>query len=98
MVKPAAKREAADYLHQKYEQSFRRTCRLLNIPRSSFYYKAKPRDDSELRRHLKEAAAKYRRWGYRMLTMFLRHQGFVDNHKRVYRVYREEGLQMHQLG
>jgi len=32
--------------------------------------------------------------GYRMLGVLLRRQGFKDNHKRIYRIYREEGLQV----
>ena len=57
---------------------------------SSFYYKPKPRNDKALRAALKEAA-KRRRWGYRMLTIKLRRDRFSDNHKQIYRVYREEG-------
>ena len=74
--------------------SLRRACGLMKISMSSFYYKPKPRNDEALRAALKEAAAKRRRWGYRMLTLKLRRDGFIDNHKRVYRVYREEGLQV----
>jgi len=43
---------------------------------------------------LREAAARRRRWGYRRLLVLLRREGFKDNHKRVYRIYREEGLQV----
>ena len=34
------------------------------------------------------------RYGYRMLTDKLRQEGQVANHKRVYRIYRKEGLQL----
>lgn len=43
---------------------------------------------------MKEAAAKRRRWGYRMLAVLMRRQGFKDNLKRIHRVYREEKLQV----
>jgi putative transposase len=43
---------------------------------------------------LKELAARRMRFGYRRLTAMLRREGMAANHKRVYRLYREEGLAM----
>ena len=43
---------------------------------------------------LKEIAMQRRRFGYRRLTLMLRRDGFVVNHKRVHRIYRELGLQI----
>jgi len=43
---------------------------------------------------LKELAAKRMRFGYRRLTAMLVREGMPANHKRVYRLYREEGLAM----
>ena len=80
MVKPATKREAAQHLKETYAVSLRRACGLMQIGTSSFYYKPKPRNDEALRAALKEVAQKRRRWGYRMLTMKLRREGFTDNH------------------
>ena len=94
MVKPAARREAVRHLRKGYAVSLRRACGLMSLCPSSYYYQAQPRDDGDLREALKEAAAKRRRWGYRMLTVLMRRQGFTDNHKRIYRIYREEGLQV----
>lgn len=39
-------------------------------------------------------ATKRRRWGYRRLLVVLRRAGWTDNHKRVYRVYKEARLQV----
>src|SRR2546430_17212125 len=50
--------------------------------------------DRELRTRLKELAAKRMRFGYRRLTAMLVREGMPANHKRVYRLYREEGLGM----
>jgi putative transposase len=43
---------------------------------------------------LKELAAQRMRFGYRRLTAMLLREGMPANHKRVYRLYREEGLAM----
>ena len=77
-----------------YSGSLRRACRLLELNTSSYYYQTKPSNDEALRKALKELASRRRRWGYRMLTCALRRKGFSDNHKRIYRIYREEGLQV----
>ena len=89
-----AKREAVEILRKDYLVSLRRACGLVKMSTSSFYYRAKPREDEQLRSALKESAVRRKRWGYRMLTEVLRRQGYTDNHKRIYRVYREEGLQV----
>ena len=82
------------HLKGNYAVSLRRACGLMGLRPSSYYYRPRPADDDALRAALKEAAARRRRWGYRMLTELLRRQGFEDNHKRIYRVYREEALQV----
>jgi len=50
--------------------------------------------DAALRLRLKELAAQRMRFGYRRLTAMLEREGTPANHKRVYRLYREEGLAM----
>ena len=51
-----------------------------------------PERDTELRSRLKHLAAKRMRFGYRRLTVLLAREGMAANHKRVYRLYREERL------
>jgi len=70
----------------------------MNIGRSSYYYRGRPRDDGPLREALRQAAQQRRRYGYRRLTWLLRRQGWTDNHKRIERIYREEGLQVRRRG
>ena len=75
--------------------SERHACRLLELRRSTYRYRAKkPNRDTELRGRLKELAAKRMRFGYRRLTVLLAREGIAANHKRVYRLYREERLAM----
>ena len=79
----------------EYELSERHACRLLGLGRSTYRYRARKAErDSALRARLKELAAKRMRFGYRRLTALLLREGIAANHKRVYRLYREEGLAM----
>lgn len=72
--------------------SERRACSLAGLGRSSYRYRRPRSEDSGLRERLKKLAAERRRYGYRRLTVLLNRTGEVVNHKRVYRLYREEGL------
>ena len=45
-----------------------------------------------MRARLRALAAEKRRYGYRRLQVLLRREGVIVNHKRVERIYREEGL------
>jgi putative transposase len=94
MVKPAAKREAVSHLRENYAVGMRRACGLMKLSVSSYSYRPRRRQDEPLREALRSLAARRRRWGYRMLGQALRREGFGDNHKRIYRVYREERLQV----
>jgi len=83
----------ADYLMETYEVGLRRSCGLLELTTASYAYEPKGRDDTLLIEALKSMAQQYRRWGYRSIYDRLRLEGWADNHKRVYRVYSEQGLQ-----
>ena len=74
--------------------SRRRACGLIGLSRSSLAYRSQAADDVKLREALLEYASKRKRYGYRRLHVLLRREGWTDNHKRVYRIYREEGLQV----
>src|SRR5215469_15130125 len=75
--------------------SERHACRLLGLARSTKRYEGqKGKRDLALRTRLKELAARRMRFGYRRLTALLIREGMAVNHKRVYRVYREERLAM----
>jgi putative transposase len=66
----------------------------VDLGRSSCRYRRVPRDDEELRGEIRELAGKHRRYGSPRLTVLLRRQGVRANHKRIERIYREEGLQV----
>jgi putative transposase len=84
-----------DYLKETYPVSGARACGLLHLAVSSYYYQCHGRrDDQPVRAALRRHAADRRRWGYRRLLVLLRRDGMGDNHKRVYRLYCSEGLQV----
>jgi putative transposase len=66
----------------------------MRLTTASYYYQPQGRDDAELSAALKDKAQKHLRWGYRSIHDRLRLEGWQDNHKRVYRVYRNLGLQL----
>jgi putative transposase len=72
--------------------SERRACRLLGLDRSSCRYRPKPKLDEELCARLRELAAQHPRYGYRRLGALLKREGRGVNHKKVERLYREQGL------
>jgi transposase InsO family protein len=67
-------------------------CRVLSLPRSSFYYQAGRNDDLELREALERVALEFPRYGYRRITVELQRRGWQVNHKRVLRLMREASL------
>lgn len=89
-----SQRKAAVRAVQELGLSERAACRLARCPRSIPQYKIRRVNDPRLIERLKTIAAERRRFGYRGLTITLRREGFVVNHKRVHRIYRAHGLQL----
>ena len=74
------------------DSSARRACRLVALSRSRWQHRSVRGDDAEVRARLRELAVAKPRWGYQQLHVLLRREGHVINHKKVLRLYREEGL------
>lgn len=70
----------------------------MGIDHSVLRYQSRRPDDRPLRQRLRELAAVRRRFGYRRLDWLLRREGRRLNHKRLYRLYREERLMVRRLG
>ena len=51
-----------------------------------------PPDNPEVRLEMNKIAEKRRRFGYRRIGIMLERLGMVMNEKKLYRIYREEGL------
>jgi putative transposase len=83
---------------ERHGLSQRRACRLVGIDRATLRYQCKRVDDSALRQRLRELAAQRRRFGYRRLGWMLAREGHIMNHKKLYRLYREEKLSLRRRG
>ena len=77
-----------------YDTSERRTCGVLKVHRSFYRYQPKSDDQAALRLRIKEIAATRVRYGYKRIHVILRREGWQVNHKRIYRLYCEEGLNL----
>jgi len=55
-----------------------------------------PDDEERLRERIIALAGQYGRYGYRRITAMLRNEGWDVNHKRVERIWRQEGLKVPQ--
>lgn len=66
-------------------------CKILDCPRSSFYYKERSEED-EVRDLIEKIAIEFPRYGYRRITAQLARTGTKVNHKRVLRIMREACL------
>ena len=93
-MKPAKKRALVHYLVTGFKTSERKACRTLGVSRSSMRYQNRADQQVALRLRLKDLAAVRVRWGYRRLHVLLGREGWKVNHKRVYRLYKQEGLEL----
>jgi putative transposase len=70
-------------------------CRALGQPRSTQRYVGRKASDEEsLTFRVVELASQYGRYGYRRITALLQTEGWRVNHKRVERLWRQEGLKV----
>lgn len=94
VVTPAVKREAVAHLKARFGLSERRACRIAAADRKMVRYPPQRVPDTELRGRLRELASERRRFGYRRLFVLLRPAGDPFGINRIYRLYREEGLEV----
>ena len=78
--------------------SQRRACALVGMHPKTYRYASMRDGDDEVRAALRKLAHERRRFGYRRLHILLRRAGIEVNHKRVFRLYREERLTVRRRG
>jgi putative transposase len=64
------------------------------LDRSVWYYKSKRKDDTIIRIRMKEIAMVRVRYGFWCVFTLIRREGYKDNNKRVYKLYKLEGLNL----
>ena len=78
-----------------YRVSERKACSVVMLSRTVFHYTVHPkRDDRAIRQRIREIAETRVRYGFDRIQVLLRREGWTDNHKRTYRIYKEEGLNL----
>jgi putative transposase len=87
-----------DWAMTEKNYSQRRACSLIGMDRKSYRYAHKRPDDVVIRQRLRELASERRRFGYRRLGLLLAREGIEMNHKKLYRLYREERLAVRKRG
>lgn len=86
-----------DFVRTQIEVSERRACAVLGQPRTTQRRRPAVRDDEDaLTAAIIRLATAYGRYGYRRVTALLRDEGWRVNLKRVYRIWRREGLKVPQ--
>lgn len=93
MVGAPARRELVCHLKQQ-GLSERRSLTVVQMSPSAFRYQPRPDRNSALRQEIIQLAQQYKRYGAPMIYLKLRQANWPVNHKRVERIYQQEGLQI----
>jgi len=79
---------------QRFGCSERKALHVVKMSASLYRYVSRKRDETALKLRIKEITQTRVHYGYRRVHVMLRREGHKDNVKRVYRLYREEGLSL----
>ncbi|UMY20194.1 IS3 family transposase [Methylobacterium organophilum] len=91
---PARRRELVHQVQEAHRVSERRGCAALGVGRSGVRYCSTKPDQAPLRMRICDLAKSRVRYGYYRIYILLRREGWRVNHKRVHRLYRDEGLSL----
>ena len=91
-----AKKEVVSYWKRRFGLSIRKGCWLVHLNRSTYNYEKKKEatENQMLRKRIRELASKRPRFGSPRLHVLLKREGWQVNHKRVERIWKEEGLKV----
>ena len=79
-------------MHQEHKISIRQGCKAVSLPRSTYSYQHRPKDDSDVIDALLALVDRHPSIGFWSCYFRIRNQGWQWNHKRIYRVYTMLGL------
>jgi putative transposase len=94
-LRPAQRKQLVGHLIDRYRISIQRACRVCLQSRAGWYQrpKGKPLDEA-LRARMREIAITRVRFGFWRIYVLLRLEGWKVDHKRIYRLYKAEGLNL----
>ncbi len=87
-------RQKSDGVRSDWKVSIRRACSALRIDRALYVYKSKRASQADLKLRIKQIAETRVRYSYRRIHVLLKRQGWDVNPKRIYRLYKDIGLQL----
>ena len=94
-MRPTQRKELVGHLMSQYGVSISRACAVCQQNRSGWYKKRKTKAlDAPLKARMHEIASTRIRFGFWRIFVLLRREGWKVNHKRIYRLYKEEGLNL----
>lgn len=85
------RRDAALRVMRDHDLSQRRACRLVGVDPKTVR-RERPPDCAEIRKEMQEITGTRSRVGYSQIGVLLERKGMTMKHKKLYRIYREEGL------
>ena len=93
---PSRRREMAKRAVQERRISIRLACEIFSVSETCYRYEAKRNHENEqIADWLLRLTDNHRTWGFGLCYLYLRNvKGFVWNHKRVYRIYKELELNL----
>ena len=96
MTRPSQRREMAETVVARRGISIALACRTFGVSETCYRYSPKLNDENEQIADLLIGLTKARKtWGFGLCFLYLRNvQGHGWNHKRVYRIYREQELNL----
>ena len=96
MVKPSHRREMAKEMQQRWQTSIKLACETFSVSEACYRYKPRlEHENDEIADWLIRLTNNFRNWGFGLCYLHLRNvKGFLWNHKRVYRIYRELELNL----
>jgi transposase InsO family protein len=95
VVSASAKRQVVEHLVEAHELSQRRAGHSSGIARSTVRYRKRGRAaEVGMMSAVRDYAQRYPQHGYRHITALMQRDGHRVNHKRIERLWRQEGLQL----
>ena len=98
LLRPGSRKKAVTWAMTEKQYNQKRACALAGMDPRVYRRVSKRSTDIDLRDRLKELSSERRRFGYRRLHILLKREGWAVNWKKLYRIYREEGLTVRKRG